>query len=140
MAKRYLFVVILLAMPALLGAEQSHKPAKWTTEMLLNLAIMQHSIVLDFDSDSKGCKSAWITPTGKTMGDYIAHTLSLLDTQSGGSGVTSECKAVGMATDAQCELMFRTGVGTDSPWSYGVAFTIRNGKIDPRSVTCPGAS
>jgi hypothetical protein len=119
----------------------SAAPIGWSTEQLLSILIQNAASPLDRTPETRGCDSIWTDTQPKTLGHYLAFLTASLDPKNGQSGVTSHCKALNKKGDFQCDVMFMTGQGTESPWSYGVRFTIdKNGTLDPASLSCPGAS
>ena len=124
--------------PGAADAADDEKPPV-TAEELLGALIRHHAVEVP-RLDVNGCRMAMRREGRATVGDYLAFLVSRMDPKNGGSGVASGCQAAGADGRRICEVTFQTGAGTESLWHYGLRFTLdRRGKIDPRTLACPGA-
>ena len=135
-----LIVLFLLLMTGgtLSAKENEANQKKPSTEQLLALLIRHQAVPLDTVSDEKGCN--FNDKSQVTLGEYLAFLTATLDPTWGKSGLTSSCEPLEKHDILQCNVMFRTGLGTEDPWSYGVRFNLIKGQLDTKSLSCPGGS
>jgi hypothetical protein len=120
------------------SVEDSRTSQALTRELVNSLL---RSKDLRINATARGCQTVEgsVQKPGYTIGDYLSFLISSLDISNGQSGVISSCNT--KLKNRECELMFKTGQGTDSPWAYGIKFQIdSNGHVLPKSLSCPGAS